>query len=61
MVLLIDDDKILVKFYVRDIIGVDSLVCVNCVVLVLFFMFLCLRYFYVEVMVKSSLKFFKIV
>jgi len=33
MVVLTDDGKILVKFCVRDIIGVTSLVCVNCVVL----------------------------
>jgi hypothetical protein len=46
MVLRIDDDKILVNFYIRDIIGVASLVCVNCVVLVSFLCF----YVYVFVM-----------
>jgi len=34
MVLLTDDGKIFAKFYIRDITGVASLVCVNYVVLV---------------------------
>jgi len=31
MVLLTDEAKIFVKLYISDIIGVTSLVCVNCV------------------------------